>query len=145
MVITYGAQVSARYHESAENKPELCFIIVPNSSKQRQYSAKKSQNPWITLVLCLDYPKSAMNLCGWQLLWWHRYVSDFMIVIDLRCWWQNHYVGDFFSLCWWSSQCIKSVTNISNLSPTHLVSNIRRQHRCNSLKMFSTIFQGPWN
>ena len=25
----------------------------------------------------------------------------------------------------------ESVTNISNLSPTHLVSNIRHQHRCN--------------
>ena len=35
-----------------------------------------------------------------------------MMVIDFRCWWQTHYVGDF-------------------LSPTHLVSNIRHQHRCN--------------
>ena len=25
-----------------------------------------------------------------------RYVGDFMMVTDLRCWWQNHYVGDFF-------------------------------------------------
>ena len=40
-----------------------------------------------------------------------------MIVTDLRCWWQNHYVGDFFR-CWWFSQCIKSVTNILNRSPT---------------------------
>ena len=24
-----------------------------------------------------------------------RYVGDFMMVTDLRCWWQNHYVGDF--------------------------------------------------
>ena len=32
---------------------------------------------------------------------------------------------------WWFSQCIKSVTNILNLSPIHLVSNIRHQHRCN--------------
>ena len=30
-------------------------------------------------------------------------------------------------------QCIKSVTNILNLSPTHLVSNIRHQHRCNHI------------
>ena len=52
-----------------------------------------------------------------------------MMVTDLRCWWQNHYVGDF--LCWWFSQCTKSVTNISNLSPTHLASNIRHQHQCN--------------
>ena len=31
----------------------------------------------------------------WQWCWWHRYVGDFMMVTDLRCWWQNHYVGDF--------------------------------------------------
>ena len=23
-------------------------------------------------------------------------VGDFMMVTDLRCWWQNQYVGDFF-------------------------------------------------
>ena len=23
-------------------------------------------------------------------------VGDFMMETDLRCWWQNHYVGDFF-------------------------------------------------
>ena len=26
----------------------------------------------------------------------HRYVGDFMMVTDSRCWWQNHSVGDFF-------------------------------------------------
>ena len=41
-----------------------------------------------------------------------------MMVTDWRCWCQNHYVGCFFSLCWWFSQCIKSVTNILNGSPT---------------------------
>ena len=47
-----------------------------------------------------------------------------------------------FSLCWWFFKCIKSVTNILNLSSTHLVSKIRQQHQCNpwifvSLEMFS--------
>ena len=32
----------------------------------------------------------------WQWCWLHRYVGDFMIVTDMRCWWQNHYVIDFF-------------------------------------------------
>ena len=63
-----------------------------------------------------------------------------MLVITL-CWW--FYDGDrykmlvteslcwrLFSLCWWFFQCIKSVTNILNLSPKHFVSNIRHQHRC---------------
>ena len=57
-----------------------------------------------------------------------------MLVADSSCW-------RLFSFCWWFSQCFKSVTmvhqhpelvtNILNLSPTHLVSNIRHQHRCN--------------
>ena len=47
-----------------------------------------------------------------------------MLTAESLCW-------RLFSLCWWFSQCIKSGTNISNLSPTHLVSNIRHQHRCN--------------
>ena len=37
----------------------------------------------------------------------------------------------------------ESVTNISNLSPTHLVSNIRLQHRCNHL--YKTYDMTIWN
>ena len=33
---------------------------------------------------------------GWQWCLWHRYVGDYMMVTDLRCWWQNHYVCNFF-------------------------------------------------
>ena len=52
-------------------------------------------------------------------------------------------VSDFFMLATFSVMLViflmylighqhpVSVTNISNLSPTHLVSNIRHQHRCN--------------
>ena len=60
-----------------------------------------------------------------SLCWW-LYDGDWfqMFVAESLCW-------RLFSLCWWFSQCIKSVTNISNLSPTHLVSDIRHQHRCN--------------
>jgi len=63
-------------------------------------------------------------------------VGDFMMVTDFRCWWQNHYVvkffryvGDFLNVL--NRQHPESVTNISNLSPTHFVSNIRHQHRYN--------------
>ena len=47
-----------------------------------------------------------------------------MMVTDLRCWWQNHYVGDFF-------RYVCDFLNVLNRSPTHLVFNIRHQHRCN--------------
>ena len=59
------------------------------------------------------------------LCWWPHDGDWFeMLVADLLCW-------RLISLCCWFSQCIKSVTNISYLSSTHLVSNIRHQHRCN--------------
>ena len=64
--------------------------------------------------------------CRWQWCWWNGYVV-YMIVTDLRCCWQNHYVGNFFSLCWWFCKCIK-LTDL-NLSPTNFFSNIRHQHR----------------
>ena len=77
--------------------------------------------------LSVKSDRSQLRKWGWQWCWWHRYVGDFMMVTDLRCWWQNHYVGDF-SVIWWFFQCIKSVTYILNLSPTHLVSNIHLQN-----------------
>ena len=65
------------------------------------------------------------------LLYWWLFDGDWfeMLVSESLCW-------RLFSLCWWFSQCIKSVTNILNRSPIsqtchqHLVSNIRHQHRC---------------
>ena len=47
-----------------------------------------------------------------------------MMSTDFRCWWQNHYVGDF-SLCWWFPQCIELITSILIRSPT---SQTCRQH-----------------
>ena len=49
----------------------------------------------------------------WQWCWWQRYVDNFMMVTDLRCWWQNHYVGDFFPY-------VGDFFNVSNQSPTSL-------------------------
>ena len=57
----------------------------------------------------------------WQWWWWYCYAGDFMMMTGFRwCW---------LFLC----TCIKSVTNTSNLSPTHFVSNIYYQNRYNSL------------
>ena len=67
-----------------------------------------------------------------------------MMVTDLRCWWQNHYVGDFFryvgdflNVLNWSSTSGIGHQHLK-LSPTHLVSNIRHQHRCNVRKPTSS-------
>ena len=37
-------------------------------------------------------------------------VGDIMMVTDLRCWWQNHYVGDFF-------RYVGDFSNVLNRSP----------------------------
>ena len=68
--------------------------------------------------------------CWWSLCWW-LYDGDWfeMLVAESLSWW-------LFSLCCRLSQCIKSVTNIANLSPTHLVSNI---------DVTSHSFWGIWN
>ena len=47
-----------------------------------------------------------------SLCWWLYDGDRFeMLVAESLCWW-------LFSLCWWFSLCIKSVTNILNRSPT---------------------------
>ena len=77
-------------------------------------------------------PSMLVTDFGDTLSWWQCWVT--VVLVTSLCWWL--YNGDWFqmliaeSLCWRFSQCIKSVTNISNLSPTHFVSNIRHQHRC---------------
>ena len=67
-----------------------------------------------------------------SLFWW-LYDGDWFenLMTKSFCW-------QLCSLCWWFPQWMKSITNISNLSPTHLVSNIRQQHRCNP-QMFNRI------
>ena len=59
-----------------------------------------------------SYAQWAINITKrWQWCWWHRYVGDFMMVTDFRCWWLNHYVGDFF-------RYVGDFSNVSNRSPT---------------------------
>ena len=69
------------------------------------------------------------SLCLWHygvdfMLWLYDVDWFEMSLPKWLCWRR-------FSLCWWFSQWIQSVTNISILSPTHWVSNIRHQCRCN--------------
>ena len=53
-------------------------------------------------------------------------VNDFMIVTDLRQWWQNNLVGDFFR--WRFLQRYESASNISNC----------RQHKLSSTSITNT-------
>ena len=57
-----------------------------------------------------DVGDNVMLVTTW--CWWFYDSDRFkMLVTESLCW-------RLFSLCWWFSQCIKSVTNILNWSPT---------------------------
>ena len=45
---------------------------------------------------------------------WQRYVSDFMLMTDKKCWWQTHHVGVFF----YFNDVLVYVINIWNRSLT---------------------------
>ena len=60
-----------------------------------------------------------------SLCWW-CYIGDVMLVTDFRCWWQNHYVGNFF-------RYVCDFLNVLNRSPT---SWIGHQH----LKLITNTF-----
>ena len=64
--------------------------------------------------------------CGWEGLhrcWWQVDVGDFMLVTEFRYWW-HLLVTDV------GNKIGQTVANISKLSSTYFVSNIRHQHRC---------------
>ena len=68
------------------------------------------------IEVCISFIFSSNNInCG--ILMGDSDVGDLMTVTDLRCWWQNHYVGDFFRYVG-DFQSIEAVTNILNRSPT---------------------------
>ena len=48
-----------------------------------------------TANVTLEIGKDGFQKIQWQWCWWQRYVGDFMMATDLRCRWQNHYVGNF--------------------------------------------------
>jgi len=66
---------------------------------------------------------------GWQLCYWHCYDTDYMTLTDFRCWWRNHYVGDFSnvfnqsSTSWIGHEHLKLVINtfcLQHPSPTSI-------------------------
>ena len=59
--------------------------------------------------------------------WGDSDVGDIDMLVTL--WWWL--ISDVFSMYYIGHQHPESVTNISNLSPTHLVINIRHRHKCN--------------
>ena len=90
-----------------------------------QMSIKRCKILFASFDLCQTFVGICLNQ---RLSGGHAKVVTVMLVTSL-CWWL--YDGDWFemlvtesfcwrlfSLCWWFSQCIKSVINILNRSPT---------------------------
>ena len=72
-------------------------FVVFSSNHTIRWTLQRFNDIFRQISLIFDsYKVSFLSLNRWQWCWWHRYVGDFMMVTDLRCWWQNHYVGDFF-------------------------------------------------
>ena len=71
----------------------------------------------VTFFCILVTFQSVTNIIIWQ---------DAMLVTDIWCWWRD-------------------LSNIEILSPTHLVSNIHHQHRCNSLNCILTLWSATNN
>ena len=71
-------------------------------------------------------------------------VGDLALVTIYRCRWQNFDVSGNLLI---SVAKMASIVNISKLSPTHFVSNIRHQHLSNhqnpNLEMVYTLDKGP--
>ena len=119
-----------------EIKTILDFWKFPNLKyvESLVYTAFQIHNIWfMRMEYIISNIDSEQNACR-QWYWWQRYVGDFMMVTDLRYWWQNHYDGDFFDylgdffLCEYQDfyyPNLKSVTSISKRSPR---SQFSQQH-----------------
>ena len=64
-----------------------------------------------------------------RIIWSIYVVGNFLMVTDLRYWWQNHYVGDFFNIQNRSpssqigDQHLKPDSHQQKLSPTSVTNN----------------------
>ena len=96
---------------------EYSFLFDEHSNARRRIFEKIQEH------LNNEHPNIWKS--GWQWCWW-LYDGDWLEMLVTNSWWQNNYVGDLIG-----HQHPESVIKISNLSLTHLVSNIRHQHRCN--------------
>ena len=105
-----------------QNMTFMWRILAPKISIHRYHwqnfinsSPKKIMKLLMSIGLnlhSLNSPQTVTVMLGTSLCWWLYDGDSFeMLVAEWLCW-------RLFSLCWWFSQCIKSVTNILNRSLT---------------------------
>ena len=118
-------QVFHTFHNQNTTKTGRESKLITLISMEIKSRPAKNLYPLVMKIIPFYAPDSTDD-ARWQWCWWHRYVGDFMMVTDLRCWWQNHYVGDFF-------RYVGDFLNVLNRSPT---SWIGHQH----LKLVTNTF-----
>jgi len=92
--------------------------LLPESQRVTESWRGRRKLFYERIIICIFGDSGVGDIVG---------VGDVMLLTDFRCWWQNHYIGDFF-------RYVGYFLNVLNLSPTtHSVSNIRHQHRCNRI------------
>ena len=124
-------------------KPELTFsdphyslllneyFFLESESETRRFSPNDQNKGMILMLNVIRMPQSTYTVTC-VLTVYIKYVSsrlynqskrigysdvgDFIMATDLRCWWQSHYVGDFFIML--VILLVKSVAIISNRLPT---------------------------
>ena len=102
-----------------------------------------------TIMSCLNFPVPKFVLKKVQMkmrTFACMIVGDFILVKIFAFWWQNFDIGNIYwrwlpvayvkRLRMLVTKTVKTVTNISKLSPIHFVSNIRHKHRCSRTSNF---------
>ena len=132
--------------------PEFSWIWFPNLFKNC-FSHRKSDHFFDNSKCSKSELWNRLAKCFGIADWVHCWNYKFHGYIQCRCWWQFFSVGDRIlilvtSFEWWYptlvfkrlrmlvTKTVKTVTNISKLSPIQLVSNIRHQHRRSRISQF---------
>ena len=123
-----------RYFEWVKSLPQWYFHLNNLGHKKfRKLKSKFDALLLMTLKISIrspTYPKILTIFKSVTEMLVTSFVGDFMMVNDLRCWYNNHYISDFFryvgdflnvlnrsSTSWISHQHLKLVTNTSG--PQH--------------------------
>jgi len=123
------SRTSRRFHQGSTDRP-FPFFRGPGQrlvwSGPRFFNAGPGPVGSVTVMLVTSW------------CWW-LYVDDWfrMLVAELLCWW-------LFSLCWWFSQCIKSVTNILNRSSRSWTCHQHIWSPTSVTNIDLTVGSGPW-
>ena len=94
---------SQTWHQHIWSPISVTNIDVTEFCRQHHWSKNFTLSRYPTYILNLgrSYKKWEQDK-RWHRCWWRMLETKCvghklkMLMTDLRCWWQNHYVGDFF-------------------------------------------------